>query len=103
MQVLALSRSFRFAWRGNRVPEVTVVAKTNSALARAIETNAEELIIVTDAERVAIPWRLCSERLAHATARERNCAELSSSGYGVHWPLIDEDLAVGPLLDIRNR
>ena len=25
-------------------------------------------------------------------------AELSPSGYGIHWPLIDEDLAVGPLL-----
>jgi hypothetical protein len=29
---------------------------------------------------------------------ERNRAELSPSGCGIHWPLIDEDLAVGPLL-----
>jgi hypothetical protein len=29
---------------------------------------------------------------------ERNRAELSPSGYGIHWPLIDKGLAAGPLL-----
>jgi hypothetical protein len=29
---------------------------------------------------------------------ERSRAELSPSGYGINWPLLDEDLAVGPLL-----
>ena len=24
--------------------------------------------------------------------------ELSPAGYGIHWPLVDEDLAVGPLI-----
>src|ERR1022692_1270007 len=43
-------------------------------------------------------WEKCSERLAHASLLERNRAELSPSGYGIHWPLIDENLAVGPLL-----
>jgi hypothetical protein len=23
---------------------------------------------------------------------------MSPSGYGIHWPLLDEDLAIGPLL-----
>ncbi len=40
----------------------------------------------------------CSERLARASMLKRNQALLSPSGYGIHWPLIDEDLAVGPLL-----
>jgi hypothetical protein len=29
---------------------------------------------------------------------EREYVEVSPSGYGLHWPLIDEDLAVTPLL-----
>jgi hypothetical protein len=33
---------------------------------------------------------------------ERNKAQLSPSGYRIHWPLIDEDLAVGPLINCRR-
>ena len=71
-------------------------SRTKPVLAKAIETTPEALIVIMESGPVSIPWEKCSERLAHATAVERNRAELSSSGYGVHWPLIDEDLAGGP-------
>lgn len=45
-----------------------------------------------------IPWENCSPRLATAEAFERAIAKRSPSCYGIHWPLLDEDLAVGPLL-----
>jgi hypothetical protein len=70
-------------------------------LAQAIETTPEALIVITAAGRSAIPWVRCSERLARASEAERLRAQLSPSGYGIHWPLIDEDLAVGPLLARR--
>ena len=73
-------------------------SKTEPVLARAIETTPAALIVVMEGGSVSIPWEKCSERLAHASLAERNRAELSPSGYGIHWPLIDEDLAVGPLL-----
>lgn len=73
-------------------------SKTKPVLAKAIETTPEALILITDAGAVSIPWEKCSERLARASLVERNRAELSPSGYGIHWPSIDEDLAVGPLL-----
>ena len=72
--------------------------KSTPVLAKAIETTPETLIVITESGAVAIPWEKCSERLARASAMERNRAQLSPSGYGIHWPLIDEDLAVGPLL-----
>jgi hypothetical protein len=75
-----------------------VQSKTGPVLARAIETTPEALVVVTDSGPVSIPWERCSERLAHATQAERDRAELSPSGYGIHWPLLDEDLAVGPLV-----
>ena len=73
-------------------------SKTKPVLAKAIETTPDALILIMEGGPVSIPWERCSERLARASLIERNRAELSPSGYGIHWPLIDEDLAVGPLL-----
>jgi hypothetical protein len=75
-----------------------VQSKTKPVLASAIATTPDALIVTTEAGPVSIPWDECSERLARASFAERSRAELSPSGYGIHWPLIDEDLAVGPLL-----
>ena len=36
--------------------------------------------------------------MASATQLQRSTAELSPGGYGIHWPLLDEDLSVGGLL-----
>lgn len=43
-----------------------------------------------------------SERLLEASAEERMRFEISPSGYGIHWPLIDEDLSINGLLGIRQ-
>lgn len=67
-------------------------------MATSIEVTSGALIVTTDFGPVAIPWERCSGRLAKASPQERSRAELSASGYGIHWPLLDEDLAVGPLL-----
>ena len=75
-----------------------MLSKTKPVLANAIETTPEALIVILESGPVSIPWEKCSERLARASPLERSRAELSPSGYGIHWPLIDEDLAVGPLL-----
>ena len=73
-------------------------SKTQPVLAKAIETTPDTLVLILEGGSVSIPWRECSERLALASPTERSYAVLSPSGYGIHWPLIDEDLAVGPLL-----
>jgi Protein of unknown function (DUF2442) len=75
-----------------------VQSETKPILAKAIETTSEVLVVITETGSVSIPWEKCSERLARASLLERSRAELSPSGYGIHWPLIDEDLAVGPLI-----
>lgn len=75
-------------------------SKTDPVLAKSIRTTADALVIVTEAGAVSIPWEKCSERLAHASFQERTRALLSPSGYGIHWPLLDEDLAIGPLLSV---
>ena len=74
-------------------------SKTKPVLAKSIETTPDALVLVMESGPVSIPWEKCSELLARASPVERARAKLSPSGYGIHWPLIDEDLAVGPLLE----
>ncbi len=78
--------------------EKPVKLETEPVLAKQIETTPEALIVTTETGSVSIPWQRCSKSLAKASWPERSRADLSPSGYGIHWPLLDEDLAVGPLL-----
>jgi hypothetical protein len=40
-------------------------------------------------------------RLAHGTSAERGKWRLTGQGYGIHWPDLDEDIAVEDLLNGR--
>ena len=71
---------------------------TKPTTAKSIHTMPEALVIILVDRGVRIRWKDCSPRLAAATTEERLRAELSPGGYGIHWPLIDEDLSVGGLL-----
>ena len=70
--------------------------------AKKIQTNHDGLVVVLDDRRVLIPWEKCSPWLAMATEAERLNAELSPGGYGIHWPLLDEDLSINGLLQHYN-
>ena len=41
-----------------------------------------------------------SSTLEKASEKERNTFEISPSGYGIHWPLLDEDISIDGLLGI---
>jgi hypothetical protein len=71
---------------------------TEPITASGIKLTPEALILVFGERQLRIPWEKCSIRLAAASEHERLDAELSPGGYGIHWPLIDEDLSVNGLL-----
>ena len=71
---------------------------TEVITAVSIEATDIELVIRLADRDVRILWERCSPILAAATADERRRAELSPGGYGIHWPLLDEDLSVGGLV-----
>lgn len=71
---------------------------TEVVIAVGIETSDDELVIRLVDREVRIPWERCSPVLAAATAEERRRAELSPGGYGIHWPVLDEDLSIGGLI-----
>ena len=43
-----------------------------------------------------------SKRLAEASEIERNTFRVMASGYGIHWPLLDEDVSIDGLLGITH-
>jgi hypothetical protein len=47
-----------------------------------------------------IPVDVASAKLNEASQVERDLFNISPSGYGIHWPLIDEDLSVEKLLKL---
>lgn len=48
---------------------------------------------INDGRIVSVPisW---FPRLSGATVQQRNIFEISNSGYGVHWPELDEDISI---------
>ena len=41
--------------------------------------------------------------LQNASDEKKNLFEISPSGYGIHWPLLDEDLSIDGLLGVAHR
>ncbi|MFT5365495.1 MAG: hypothetical protein ACI8V2_000435 [Candidatus Latescibacterota bacterium] len=62
----------------------------------------DEMILTIDGELERFKLRNISPALANASIEARNTYEISSSGYGIHWPLADEDLSVDGLLGISH-
>jgi len=59
-------------------------------------------IVLRDGRELFVPWQACSPKLATARQDERLRAELSPGGYGIHWPLLDEDLSIAGLVRIQD-
>jgi hypothetical protein len=67
-------------------------------IVQSVQTDNTYFYLTVDGRAYRIRWSDCSSRLARATLAQRQHLEVSPSGYGIHWPEIDEDLAITPLL-----
>jgi hypothetical protein len=63
-----------------------------------ITFSGSQMKMIVDGKDIAINLTKISKRLLKASIKERETYEVSPSGYGIHWPLIDEDLSVDALL-----
>ena len=79
-----------------------MIPTQKAILAKSVRATADALVIETDLGQFEIPWSACSPRLARATQQQRTHLSLSPSGYGVHWPMIDEDLTIKGLIRTRH-
>jgi hypothetical protein len=58
------------------------------------------LVINIDGETKRFQLKKISPVLEKASKEERNNFEISPSGYGIHWPLLDEDISIDGMLGI---
>ena len=65
-----------------------------------VHFEGEVLILTIDGHEKRLHVSDISAALQKASEQERNIFEISPSGYGIHWPLLDEDLSIDGLLGI---
>lgn len=63
----------------------------------------ENLVLQVDGQKYIFKISSISKKLAKASKVEREKYEVSPSGYGIHWQLIDEDLSIDGLLGIKHK
>jgi len=70
---------------------------------KKITFNKDRLIIVVDGREHSFRVADISNKLTNASSEERAKYEISPSGYGIHWPLLDEDLSIDGLIGIKRK
>ena len=57
-----------------------------------------KLYMTVDRERYVVELAAVSPRLAGASPQDQRRVEISPSGYGLHWPTVDEDFSLDGLI-----
>jgi len=74
------------------------VLREREALAQKVRVSADELVVeLVDGRTVSVPVQWYP-RLAHGSPTERQNWQIIGRGVGIHWPDLDEDIAVEDLL-----
>ena len=70
-----------------------------------IRITVDKLKIIIDQQKYEFDLKRISTKLAEVSEQEKKNFKISPSGYGIHWPMIDEDIAIDGLLrqKIRNK
>jgi hypothetical protein len=80
--------------------EVTSMIKGHNV--RNVKFVGDSLILTIDGEERRFQLDKISPLLLKASDQERNAFEISPSGYGISWPLLDEDLSIDGLLGVPH-
>ena len=67
-----------------------------------ISFEGNNLLLTVDGQNYSLSIKDISPRLYEATEEMRNNFEVDSFGYGIHWPSLDEDLAIDGLIGIKH-
>jgi hypothetical protein len=57
----------------------------------------KEIYLTIDGDKKNFRIEKVSQILANATEQQKKMFEISPSGYGIHWPLIDVDISIDGL------
>ena len=70
-----------------------------SNIIQSVSFSEEKLLITVNEIDYSFYLKDISIKLLNATIEEREHYEISPANYGIHWPLIDEDLSIKGLID----
>lgn len=65
---------------------------------KEVNFKGNEMYLLTDEKKYVFDLNIISKKLLNASDIERMLYKISPSGYGIHWPLIDEDLSIQALI-----
>jgi len=71
---------------------------TETHIIQDISFDQENMIITVDGKSIQVAMENISSKLKAANDFQRQFFKVSPSGYGIHWPLIDEDLSIDAIL-----
>lgn len=60
------------------------------------------MVLRVDGRKYTIDVAKQSRKLADATPEQRETIVVSPSGYGIHWPDLDEDLSIDGLIGVTH-
>ncbi len=66
---------------------------------QSVKFEQESMILKINDLEYKFDLNRLSSKLLHATSRQRNEFQISPANYGIHWPLLDEDISVKQLLE----
>lgn len=69
---------------------------------KQVKFEEDNLILSVDNKVYCFPLVVISHRLLKATETERHIYQISPSGYGINWLIIDEDLSIDGLLKLAQ-
>ena len=67
---------------------------------RGVRFAGSQLILEIDGKERIFDLTTLSSALLNASDIEREAFEISPSGYGIYWPLLDEDMSIDGLLGV---
>jgi Protein of unknown function (DUF2442) len=68
----------------------------------SVDFEGDWMILAVDGQVYHLPLLQVSERLAKASEIDRKIYRIAPSGYGIHWPTLDEDLSIPGLLRLAE-
>ena len=67
-----------------------------------ISFDCDFMLLTVDGKDYRIDLKKNSKKLTRATLAQKQDFEVSPSGYGIHWPELDEDLSVDGLIGVKH-
>lgn len=67
-----------------------------------VSFEANLMILQIDGKALTLSLDKLSPKLYNANKIERELYKISPSGYGIHWPLLDEDISIEAILKYRD-